>query len=51
MIINRNTENIAEVLAEHPADVAIDFVAGSNLGACLQTVSHGARWIILATLV
>ncbi len=50
VIINRNTENIAEVLAEHPVDVAIDFVAGPNLGACLQTVSHGARWIILATL-
>ena len=50
VVINRKTENISEVLAKHPADVAIDCVAGPNLGACLATMAHGGRWVVLATL-
>jgi len=50
VIINRKQENIAEVLAQHPVDIAMDCVAGPGLGACLETMARGGRWIIIATL-
>ncbi|MBN2713356.1 MAG: NAD(P)H-quinone oxidoreductase [Planctomycetes bacterium] len=50
VVINRKKEDIAGVLAQHPVNVAMDCVAGKNLGACLQTMAHGSRWIIIATL-
>lgn len=50
VVINRKKENITEVLAEHPVDVAMDCVAGPNLGPCLATMAHGGRWIVIATL-
>ncbi|MCK5844501.1 MAG: zinc-binding dehydrogenase, partial [Victivallales bacterium] len=50
VVINRKKENIAEVLAKHPVDVAMDCVAGPGLGACLETMARGGRWIVIATL-
>ncbi len=50
VVINRKTQDIASVLAEHPADIALDCVAGSQLGPCLKTMARGGRWIIIATL-
>jgi NADPH2:quinone reductase len=50
VVINRKKENIAEVMAKHPADIAMDCVAGPDLGACLQTMARGGRWIVIATL-
>ena len=50
VIINRKKEDVATVLAQHPVDIAMDCVAGENLGACLQVLAHGARWIVIATL-
>ena len=50
VVINRKKENIAEVLAQHPVNVAMDCVAGANLGPCLETMARGGRWIIIATL-
>ena len=50
VVINRKQEGIAAVLAEHPTDVAMDCVAGPNLGACLRTMARGGRWIVIATL-
>ncbi len=50
VVINRKKENIASVLKEHPVDVAMDCVAGKDLGPCLETMAHGGRWIIIATL-
>ncbi|MDF3130123.1 NAD(P)H-quinone oxidoreductase [Kiritimatiellaeota bacterium B1221] len=50
VIINRKKEDIATVLAEHPVDVAMDCVAGKNLGPCLKTMARGGRWIVIATL-
>ncbi len=50
VVINRNNEDIAAVLAQHPVDVAMDCVAGKNLGPCLKTMAHGGRWIVIATL-
>jgi NADPH2:quinone reductase len=50
VVINRMKEDIAAVLAKHPADVALDCVAGMGLGSYLKTVNRGARWIVIATL-
>lgn len=50
VVINRKKENIADILAQHPVDVAIDCVAGPDLGFCLETMAHGGRWIVIATL-
>jgi NADPH2:quinone reductase len=50
VVINRREENIADVLATHPVDVAMDCVAGPNLGSCLKTMARGGRWIVIATL-
>ncbi|MAX23478.1 MAG: quinone oxidoreductase [Phycisphaeraceae bacterium] len=50
VIINRKTQDIATILAEHPADVALDCVAGPDLGRCLATMSRGGRWVVIATL-
>ena len=50
VVINRKKEDIAQVLAKHPVDVALDCVAGPGLGACLETMNRGGRWIVIATL-
>ena len=50
VVINRRTEDIVDVLAAHPVDIALDCVAGPNLGPCLKTMAGGGRWIVIATL-
>ncbi len=50
IVINRKTEDIVKVLTQNPVDIAMDCVAGENLGACLEHVNHGGRWIVIATL-
>jgi NADPH2:quinone reductase len=50
VVINRKKEDIASVMAQHPVDVAMDCVAGKNLGPCLETMARGGRWIVIATL-
>jgi NADPH2:quinone reductase len=50
VVIHRKQESIAAVLAQHPADIAMDCVAGADLGACLETMARGGRWIVIATL-
>ena len=50
LIINHHEQNIAEVLAENPVDVALDCVAGPELGACLKSLKRNGRWVIIATL-
>lgn len=50
VIINRKNEDIAAIMEKHPVDIAMDCVAGPQLGRCLQTMSRGGRWIIIATL-
>jgi len=50
IVINRKKENIPEVLAQHPVDIAMDCVAGPGLGSCLETMARGGRWIVIATL-
>jgi NADPH2:quinone reductase len=50
VVINRKKEDIAKVLQDHPVDVAMDCVAGKNLGPCIETMARGGRWIVIATL-
>ncbi len=50
VVINRKQEDIATVLAKHPPHVAMDCVAGPNLGPCLKTMAKGGRWVVIATL-
>ena len=50
VVINRKKEDIAAVMKQHPVDVAMDCVAGKNLGPCLETMARGGRWIVIATL-
>ncbi len=50
LVINRKRDSIAAVLARHPVDVALDCVAGPQLGAALETMAAGGRWVVIATL-
>ncbi|MFA5204689.1 MAG: NAD(P)H-quinone oxidoreductase [Lentisphaeria bacterium] len=50
VVINHRQEKVAAVLAQHPADIALDCVTGADLGPCLETMARGGRWIVIATL-
>ena len=50
IVIDHHRQEVAGVLAQHPVDVALDCVAGPQLGKCLQTMARGGRWIVIATL-
>lgn len=50
VVINRKKEEIVEVLKAYPPDVALDCVAGPDLGQCLEAAANGCRWIVIATL-
>ena len=54
-VVDTLTEDLAEVLSEeeksgHPVDIAIDCLAGKDVGRCLKYVARGARWIQIASL-
>lgn len=50
IIVNHKTQDIAAVMEKYPVDVAMDCVAGPQLGRCLRKMARGGRWIIIATL-
>lgn len=55
LIVNTKKQDLAEVLkaemeAGRAVDVAIDCVGGEIMGKCLHYLSHGARWIMIASL-
>lgn len=50
VVINHRKEDVAAVLADHPIDVAMDCVAGPELGKYLATMARGGRWVVIATL-
>lgn len=55
VIVNLAQENTWEVVkaeAEkgHPIDVAIDCLAGENIGQCFPYVNEGCRWVLISTL-
>lgn len=54
-IVVSTKEDVAAVLREefdqgHGVDVAIDCLGGESMGQCLQYLTHGARWIMIAAL-
>lgn len=50
VVINRKKESIPEILAHHPVNVAIDCVAGPDLGLCIKTMAREGRWVLIAAL-
>lgn len=50
VVINHRTGDLAAALEAHPVDIALDCVAGPNLGACLERMARGGRWVVIATL-
>ena len=55
IVVDTSAEDIHEVLkaqldAGTPVDIAIDCLGGDYMGGCLQYLSHGARWIMIAAL-
>lgn len=54
-IVITTKEDISLVLKEefeagHPVDVAIDCLGGEIMGKCIHYLTHGARWIMIASL-
>ena len=49
VVINRKTEDVEEILKQHPIDVALDCAGGELLGKCLDAMKPGGRWILVAT--
>jgi NADPH:quinone reductase len=50
IVINRTTDDLGAAMGEHPVDIALDCVAGPELGRCLDKLAVGGRWIVIATL-
>lgn len=55
VVVNTGKQDITQVLKEqldegHPVDVAIDCLGGEIMGRCLPFLTHGARWIMIASL-
>lgn len=55
VVIDMSKEKTSEVVkaeAEkgHPIDVAIDCLAGENIGECFPYVHEGCRWVLISTL-
>lgn len=48
--INRVTHDLVATLEEHPVDIALDCIAGDQLGRCIEKMAAGGRWIVIATL-
>ncbi|MBQ8804005.1 MAG: NAD(P)H-quinone oxidoreductase [Tyzzerella sp.] len=55
LVVNTSETDIVEVLKEqleegHSVDVAIDCLGGGVMGKCLPYLTHGARWIMIASM-
>ncbi len=48
--INRVTGDLLAAMEEHPVDIALDCIAGPDLGRCIEKMATGGRWIVIATL-
>lgn len=53
--VNTSETDIVEVLKQqleegHSVDVAIDCLGGEVMGKCLPYLTHGARWIMIASM-
>ncbi len=49
-IVNRKSDDLASVMDAHPVDIAMDCVAGPGMGACVEQMARGGRWVVIATL-
>ena len=49
-MVEYKKEDLCSVLKENPPAVALDCVGGAGMGECLQSMSFGGRWIMIATL-
>lgn len=51
-LAEQNTWDVVKAEAEkgHPIDVAIDCLAGENIGKCFPYVNEGCRWVLISTL-
>lgn len=55
VVVNTDEVDIVEVLKQqleegHSVDVAIDCLGGEIMGKCLRYLTHGARWIMIASM-
>jgi len=50
VIVNHNTDSLAEIFDRYPVDVALDCVGGEALAECLPKMARGGRWVLIATL-
>ncbi len=50
VVINRMTGDLGAAMDEHPVDIALDCIAGPDLGRCIEKMAPGGRWIVIATL-
>lgn len=55
IVVHTDEMDIAEVLKQqleegHAVDVAIDCLGGEKMGKCLPYLTHGARWIMIASM-
>lgn len=55
IVVNTSKTDIVEVLKVqleegHSVDVAIDCLGGEVMGKCLPYLTHGARWIMIASM-
>lgn len=50
IVVNRRTDDLGAVMDQHPVNIAMDCVAGADLGANVLKLAPGGRWIVIATL-
>jgi len=50
IVINRTTGDLVSAMEQHPVDIALDCIAGPELGRCIEKMAVGGRWIVIATL-
>lgn len=50
IVVNRTVDDLGAAMEKHPVDVALDCIAGPDLGRCVEKMAIGGRWIVIATL-
>jgi NADPH2:quinone reductase len=50
IVVNRTTDDLVAAMEQHPVDIALDCIAGPNLGPCIERMATGGRWVVIATL-
>lgn len=50
IVVNRTTDDLGAAMDAHPVDIALDCIAGADLGAHVLKLAPGGRWVVIATL-